>query len=316
MSLAAAGTVLAGEVLIPGGWGGGSVAVLVTGLLLGLPHGAVDHLVPAWRLCWRPARLALFGLGYAALAAAAYLVFRAAPAPSLVVFVLISAWHFGRGETVFADLRAGRPVRPRPVTSLVLGGVVLLLPLARGLGDPDGDVAAVAAALVPGWNGAAPPGSSAAVAGTVGCALALGAVLLRQRRWLEVAELSVLVALAVVVAPLAAFGVYFGAWHSLRHIARVVAEDPANGPELAAGRLRRALRRFAVAAAVPTLAVLVVLAVLWSWAGGWRGLVATDLPLLAALTLPHVLVVGWLDRAVARQAGSRRIGTCGMPSST
>jgi hypothetical protein len=66
--------------------------------------------------------------------------------------------------------------------------------------------------------------------------------------------------------------------------------------------------------------VLVVLGVLWAAADGWRGFVATDVPLLAALTLPHVLVVGWLDRAQGGQArataGSRRIGTCGMPSST
>ena len=44
------------------------------------------------------------------------------------------------------------------------------------------------------------------------------------------------------------------------------------------------------------VAVLVVLALLWSTADGWRAFVATDVPVLAALTLPHVLVVGWLDR--------------------
>jgi hypothetical protein len=96
----------------------------------------------------------------------------------------------------------------------------------------------------------------------------------------------------------------------------VVAEDPANAGDLAAGRLARPLGRFAAAAALPTLAVLVVLGLLWAAADGWRGFVATDVPLLAALTLPHVLVVGWLDRTEGAQAGSRRMGTWGMPSST
>jgi hypothetical protein len=63
-----------------------------------------------------------------------------------------------------------------------------------------------------------------------------------------------------------------------------------------------------------------VLGALWAAADGWLGFVATDVPLLAALTLPHVLVVGWLDRAEGQAgtapAGSRRIGTWGMPSST
>jgi hypothetical protein len=43
-------------------------------------------------------------------------------------------------------------------------------------------------------------------------------------------------------------------------------------------------------------------------AGGWRAFVATDVPVLAALTLPHVLVVGWLDRL---ESGGRR--TSGGP---
>ncbi|MFD2094064.1 Brp/Blh family beta-carotene 15,15'-dioxygenase [Blastococcus deserti] len=316
LSLALAGAVLAVELVVPGGWGAASWTVLVAGLLLGLPHGAVDHLVPAWRLGWRPARLASFGLGYAALAAVAYLVFRAAPGPSLAVFVLLSVWHFGSGETAFADLRAGRPVRPRPAASLILGAVVLLVPLLRGLDAPAGDVAALTAAVAPGWGGPPGAGTSVVLVASVGAAAVLAATRARRRRWLEAVDVAVLTALAVVVPPLAAFGVYFGAWHSLRHVARVVAEDPANAAELAAGVLGRPMRRFALVAAGPTGAVGVVLVCLWSWAGGWRGLVATDLPLLAALTVPHVLVVAWSDRATVDQAGSRRMGTCGMPSST
>ncbi|WP_456561396.1 beta-carotene 15,15'-dioxygenase, Brp/Blh family [Blastococcus sp. SYSU DS0533] len=300
-SCATAGAVLAVEVVVPGGWGTtGSAAVLVAGLLLGLPHGAVDHLVPAWRFGWRPTRLASFAAAYAGLAAGAYGVFTAAPGPALMLFVLVSAWHFGTGETAFADLRAGRPVRPRPAASLTLGGLVLLVPLLRGLGVPGSDTGALAEAVAPGWGGVPPGVASAAVAVLVGAGGALALDLARRHRWLEAGEVGLLVAVVLVVPPLAAFGVYFGAWHSVRHIARVVAEDPANGPDLVAGRLASPLRRFSLAAGAPTAAVLLALAALWSWADGWRGLVATDLPLLAALTLPHVLVVGWVDRTAAR----------------
>ncbi|MGY2065697.1 beta-carotene 15,15'-dioxygenase, Brp/Blh family [Blastococcus sp. SYSU DS0619] len=302
-SCAAAGAVLAVEVVVPGGWGTtGSATVLVAGLLLGLPHGAVDHLVPAWRLGWPLTRRLLFGAGYAGLAAGAYVAFRTAPGPALLLFVLVSAWHFGTGETAFADLRAGRPVRTRPVPALVLGGLVLLVPLLRGLGAPGSDTGALAAAVAPGWGGVPPAAATAAVAVLTGAGGVLAIVLARRHRWLEVGETVLVAAVALVVPPLAAFGVYFGAWHSVRHVARVVAEDPANGSDLVAGRLARPLRRFALAAGAPTAAVLLVLAVLWSAAGGWRGLVATDLPLLAALTLPHVLVVGWVDRTQARSS--------------
>ncbi|WP_158550746.1 Brp/Blh family beta-carotene 15,15'-dioxygenase [Geodermatophilus sp. TF02-6] len=294
MSTTAAVAVLLAEVAVPGGWGDAAWGVLVGGLLLGLPHGAVDHLVPGRRLGWRPVRLAVFAAGYAALATVAWLVFRAWPGPALVAFVAVSAWHFGTGETAFADLRAGRPVGRRPIAAAVVGAVVLLVPLVRG----SADTAAVVAAVVPGSAGRLPAWLPATVLGVVlPAAAVLAARLVGGRRWVEAAELVLLACLGLVVPPLAAFGVYFGCWHSVRHVARVVAEDPAGAGDLAAGRLGRPLRRFAVQAALPTAAVLAVLALLWSAADGWPSFVATDLPVLAAVTVPHALVVAWLDRA-------------------
>lgn len=291
-SLGAVATVLAVQLLVPGGWGQLAWIPLVIGLLIGLPHGAVDHLLPAHRLGWGIPRLGAFALAYAALAAVGYLLFQAAPGPALVVFVLLSAWHFGTGETAFADLRAGRPVTRRVAPAAVLGGVVLLVPLVRG----STDAAAVIAAVVPGSDGVLPSAVATVVlALVVPAAVLLVVSLVLAGRRLEALEVLALLALALLAPPFAAFGVYFGAWHSLRHLARVVAEDPVNAGELSAGRLVRPLRRFAVQAALPTTAVLVAIGVLWSTTDGWLGFVATDIPLLAALTLPHALVVTWLD---------------------
>jgi Brp/Blh family beta-carotene 15,15'-monooxygenase len=312
VSTGAVAAVLAVELLVPGGWGGAAWLPLVAGLLLGLPHGAVDHLLPSYRLGWHRPRLLAFAAGYAALAAVGWAVFTAVPGPALLVFVLVSAWHFGTGETAFADLRAGRPPGPRPGAATVLGAVVLLVPLVRG----SAEVTTISAAVVPGWDGRLPGAIAVVVLAVVlpAAVLLAGAAAVR-RRWLEASEVVLLLALVLLVPPPAAFGVWFGAWHAARHVARVVAEDPAGAADLRAGRLGPGLRRFAVRAAAPTAAVLAVLALLWSSADGWRGFVAAYLPLLAALTMPHVLVVAWLDR-VGAQAGSRRMGTCGMPSST
>ncbi len=301
VSLAAVLAVVAVEVAV--GWGDLAWVLLVAGLLLGLPHGAVDHLLPGYRLGWRLPRLAGFALGYAVLAAAGWLLFRAAPGPALLVFVALSAWHFGTGETAFADLRAGRPVQRSATAGAVLGCLVLLVPLVRGAPG----TATVVAAVVPGSDGVLPGAAATTVLVTVlPAAGALAVERLLAGRFLEAAEVGVLLTLVLVAPPLAAFGVWFGAWHSVRHLARVVAEDPANATDLAAGRLAAPLRRFAVAAAPPTAAVLAVLALLWSAAEGWHGLLATALPVLAALTLPHALVVTWLDRATTSPGGDSR----------
>jgi hypothetical protein len=74
--------------------------------------------------------------------------------------------------------------------------------------------------------------------------------------------------------------------------------------------LSRPLLRFVGQAALPTAAVLVVLALRWSAAEGWRAFVATELPVPAALRLPHVLVVSWLDglESTGRGRGRRTSG--------
>jgi hypothetical protein len=215
--------VLLVDVAVPGGWGDAAWVVLVAGLLLGLPHGAVDHLVPATRLRWPLSRVAVFAAGYAALAAVAWLAFRTWPGPAVLVFVAVSAWHFGTGETAFADLRAGRPVRRRVTAAFVVGSVMT----APAAGPWDGRDRHGRRSRRPrlrrdAAGRRADRGAHARAAGHGAAGRGAGA----RRHLLEAAELAGLVVLVLVVPPLAAFGVYFGCWHSVRHVARVVAHDP------------------------------------------------------------------------------------------
>ncbi|WP_432497543.1 Brp/Blh family beta-carotene 15,15'-dioxygenase [Kineococcus gypseus] len=304
VSLAVLAAVLLVQLAAPRVWREHGWVVLVAGLLAGLPHGAVDHLVPAFVLRERAPRVLLVAGAYALTAVAAWLVFRAAPAVALVVFVLVSALHFGAGEVAFDDERAGRPVatgRHRDVLAVAAtGGAVLVLPV---VGEP-ASVAPVIALLVPGSAGVLPgwlaAGASAPVLAAVAITLARR---LRRRRPLAAAEVALLAAVGLLVPPLVAFGAYFGGWHAVRHVGRLLAQDPANAVDLAVGRLLRPLGRFALAAAVPTALSLAALGALWSLAGGWRGFVTADLAVLAGLTVPHALVVAWWDRRARRHPG-------------
>lgn len=115
----------------------GAVApgLAVGGLLLGLPHGAVNHVVPFWST-GEPvtlARLARVLVSYVAVAAAAAAALLLVPAPAVAVFlvelavlvacftvvpplaafgVYFGLWHAGRHTWRMVELAAGADARP------------------------------------------------------------------------------------------------------------------------------------------------------------------------------------------------------------
>ena len=275
-------------------------ALAVAGVLLGLPHGAVDHLVPGWA-AMRPLprrRLAALLAGYVLVVAAGAIALAAAPLPTLVAFVAVSAWHFGRGEVV---ARAEAEQRPVPAAgqellpALAHGVVTTVLPVAAwpAVTLPLLAVLAPAAGRAPGW---VPAALAVLVAVVVPAALAL---LLRRHRTAEAAELALLTAVFWLVHPFAAFGVYFGLWHALRHTARLVDLAAGDGP------LGVGARRVAVQALLPTAGALTFLAGIlatarYAPAPLATGLLAAELATLVGLTFPHAVVVAALDRRRAR----------------
>jgi Brp/Blh family beta-carotene 15,15'-monooxygenase len=151
------------------------------------------------------------------------------------------------------------------------------------------------ATLAPSLAGIAPAGLRAAGAGVVVLAGIVVAHLLVRRRTADAVQLALLTAMFALVHPFAAFGVYFGGWHALRHGARLVDVAAAGGP------LRWGLYRYLAQAAVPTaLAVAFLAAILAGLrsGGGPSPLLAAELATLLALTFPHAAVVAGMDRAL------------------
>ncbi len=253
-----------------------AVAVVVAGL----PHGALDPWVARqaglWRTRWG---LLAFNLAYLAIVAVVVAVWRVAPGPSLVLFLAISAWHFA------GDWRHDLP----PWARVAAGVALLALPAWRWpaevrdaftlLAGPQGG------AIADGLGGAGPwfaAGMAAAVL-----------VALRRSRATAL-ELAAVAALALLLPPLVYFIVYFCALHSLRHL-RLAAH----------GADTRARRRMAGVALLYTALTLLVAALAWPWlaAAGTTasapeaGLLKLVFIGLAALTLPHMLVVMASERA-------------------
>ena len=285
-------------------------------VLLGLPHGAVDHLVPS-RLAGRAADgrsvlavvllyLVLFGLCLA--------LWFVAPATAFVLFVCVTVFHWGAG-----DLHAllffgpggldGMGRASRALLLLPRGGLPMVVPL---LFFPDAyrSVAADAAGLFGADATALSAAFSPAFRITAGAALAATALLFlfraagdlngRRRLLVPVAcEALLLLAFFAVVPPVLAVGLYFTLWHAPRHVARLVLLEPAGARYLRTGRPARALARFARDAAPLTglaLALLVGLYLAVPPATQDPGsLLALYLVLVSALTLPHAALVTYMD---------------------
>ena len=112
-------------------------------------------------------------------------------------------------------------------------------------------------------------------------------------------DLLLVGALGALAPPLVAFAVWFGGWHALRHCARLLTVDASSAGLVAAGRPRAAVAALARAALVPSVAAVVVLVVLVAvtlGAADPERAVGGTLLVLLALTVPHMVVVLWLDR--------------------
>ena len=292
------------------------VPLAISVVVLGLPHGAVDHLVlprargkpvsPRW--------LVGFGVGYLALAAIYAIGWYLEPVLAFVGFILLTIFHWGQGD-VYAlvslfDVDHLETRFQRALALCVRGGIPMLVPLVA---FPE-QYAFVATAVVglfdPAATSALEPAFAPTVRGWVAVAFAalvavsLGWGLFRagpSRSWaLDAGETVGLVAFFAVVPPILAIGLYFAFWHSVRHVLRTVLVDRPAADALEAGSLRTALWRFIRDATPLTAGALVVLVGLAlavpRTPATLSDLLGVYLVCLAVLTLPHTVVVSLLDR--------------------
>ncbi len=311
------------------------VPLVASAVLFGMPHGAVDHLVPR-RLApvsTRRSVVAVVAL-YAVLGGAYLLWWFLAPVSAAVFFVLLTWVHWGQGDVYLLGAVADGPLAyPRSVphrlsTLVIRGAMPMAVPLVAGTEQYrrvvanfvtpfGGSVEAVAWVFDPATTGAL----GAALAAVTLLTLARGAVVRRSAVGVAVsplvaagpvavvadrgvridaAELAVLWAFFWVVPPVLAVGLYFCLWHALRHVARLVAADDPGARALADEHYWAAFARFGRQAAPLTAVALALLGGLYVLVptppGELGELVGLYLVLIAVLTLPHVVVVAWMDR--------------------
>ena len=269
-------------------------AVLLAGVtLVGMPHGAFDHLVAARVLrprlgtgWWAP-----FLAGYVALAGLVWIGWIFVPALTLVAFLALSVLHFGLGDT--EGDRAG-------IAGVIARGAMpILLPAV----SHPAAVAPMFAALASSDTATLLPDAPRSPLADRAMGLA-GRCLGREppphgSGWKAAATCAAF----ALLPPLLAFALYFCVCHSLRHLLRLGAMlNPDDGRAAWFGVLRtggtcRAPLRGPASAALAT-----------------QGMETTMVPLfriLAALTLPHMAVTLWLENRAEAALGTRATATSG-----
>ncbi|QKJ25583.1 beta-carotene 15,15'-dioxygenase, Brp/Blh family [Aquiluna borgnonia] len=268
------------------------IVMALLALSIGIPHGAVDHLVSVPKMqLWRMAGfiagyLAVTGLGIWFLLQNNLLGFQ--------LIVLVSAIHFGLGDASFGSEIASRrnaELRNRALYAVAMGFTPVFIPLlVQGSTEA---LAAVNPVLIP-WAGGL---ETSLLVGVIALNLVAMLVMALRRSWPEVIDLGLLLALSLIAPPLVAFALYFGGWHALRHTGRLALEFESSRQQSAAGNSSGAFWK-AFNAGLPALAlVLVFTVVLGVMTGFDLGTAALWLLLVViwALTIPHMALTARLD---------------------
>ena len=273
------------------GW---QVVIAVIALAIGIPHGALDHLVTLPKT--EPKKMALFIIAYVAVAIVAVIGILKFNIVGFIVVLFMSAIHFGIGDAAFIneiDKRSeGTKKLNRWFYIPAAGFTPVFIPLVNSASTEA--LSSVNPALINWHQGL---DSQILFTITVFAILAIG-VMVFDKRYREALDLIVLLLLAHLAPPLIAFAVYFGCWHAMRHTARLTLSLPRCVENIAQGMLRKAFSN-AVIPGLPALIGTFVVAGLLAISGRdftdeffWMALVV-----VWALTVPHMAVTAKLDRA-------------------
>lgn len=271
------------------GW---QIALALVALVIGIPHGAVDHLITVPKMLGF--KMVAFLVSYLTVTGLAIWFFLNFQLLGFALIVVISAIHFGIGDASFlAELsdRVGAKGFPKLLYALAAGFTPVMIPLVNS--QSQAALTEVNASLV-GWAGGF---ESALLFGVVGLNLVAAVTMLIQGRRDLALDLLILLGISLIAPPLVAFAFYFGLWHALRHTGRLTLEFESAKQQHASSKPMAALWR-AVLAGVPALAIVVVFTIVLGLTTGFNlqvDLLWYMLVVIWALTIPHMALTARLD---------------------
>jgi Brp/Blh family beta-carotene 15,15'-monooxygenase len=269
------------------------VVIAIAALAIGIPHGALDHLVTLPKS--RPLVMAGFIAVYVLIAIVAVIAILESNVIGFIFVLVMSAVHFGIGDAAFiSELDRRQPVAvrlPRAIYALSSGSIPVLIPLVNSASTDA--LAQVNPSLIDWHQGYDQEILTVVI--TIAC-ISIARLIVR-KRIREAVDIGLLLALALLTPPLIAFALYFGCWHAMRHTARLTLSLESSQRAYESGNIRSAFLK-AVIPGIPALVGTFFIAAILAIRGQefnddffWMALVV-----VWALTVPHMAVTAKLDR--------------------
>ena len=274
------------------------VVMAVVALAIGIPHGALDHLVTLPKA--QPLKMAIFIAIYVAIALLAIWAILQWNVWGFIAVVVMSATHFGIGDSAFISelnrLKGIQSHLPIWAYAPAAGALPVVIPLVNSRST---DALQKVNSELINWH----HGYTSELQIAVAVIATLSALtLLSKKRYRDLLDLALLAALASVAPPLVAFAVYFGCWHAMRHTARLSSLLPRSLAAYEAGNSWQAFK----SAVIPGLPALIGTMIFVALLAGFSHNNVSDsflwltLVTIWALTVPHMMVTAKLDRAALK----------------
>jgi len=274
----------------------GQIVAALIALTLGIPHGAIDHLIALPR---NPRnRFVGFILGYTAIAILSAVAIAQWNLIGFRLVLVMSALHFGFGdasyENEWQEFAGHKKFNLVSVCAYAIpsGLLPVMLPLT--------DHRSISALhrihpALSQWAGS----YSHLIRGSVLTLALCGFIgLLFNKAYRMSIDLVLIALLSLIAPPLLCFAFYFGCWHALRHTARLVPKLESARIAAMSDDLTGAYRRGIVPGAYAVIGTLVIACALMIWDAHQfgSGLLWSTLVIVWALTVPHMLTTASFDR--------------------
>ena len=270
------------------------ISLAVIALIIGIPHGALDHLVTLPKN--KPAKMALFVAIYVLIAVAAVWAILRWNVLGFQLVVIMSAVHFGIGDAAFIaeserlNNRASKSLIDRLIYALPAGLLPVFVPLSSDL--TNSALAEVNPKLI-NWAGSSTNFIHLLVLLIAASSLF---VLVLKRDDKSAIDLALLAALSMLTPPLVAFAIYFGLWHALRHTARLTLNLSKSEIAYQSNEPKRAFLQAVIPGIPALIGTFIVAAILAAANPDNSRLLWSILVVIWALTVPHMMVTAKLDK--------------------